>query len=85
MNEISETKNLSSAGVLFSSSQELEIGAPVEYVITLQPDARGRSIRLRCVGKVVRRHGGPPKNESENSVAMAATLERYEFIRPTKK
>ena len=68
-----ETKNLSSSGVLFRSDASLRIGEHVEYVITLptapSPDEK---VRLRCVGKVVR---------FARRTEIAATLERYEFVR----
>jgi len=41
-----ETKNLSSAGVLFQSEADLHIGEPVEYVITL-PTSPGEGERVR--------------------------------------
>ena len=61
-----------------------EIGSPIEYFITLQKGPQADDgIRLRCVGKVVRRHDSNGGLEDERDiVAMAATLERYEFIRP---
>ncbi len=69
-----ETKNLSSGGVLFLEPfEEIEIGQPVEYYISLPiPEWLGR-VRLRCMGKIVRR--------DEHRGAMAATMERYEFVR----
>jgi PilZ domain len=70
---VGETKNVSSSGVLFKSGASLRIGEPVEYVITLPTSPTpGIQIRLRCMGKVVR-------VVQEN--AIAATLERYEFVR----
>jgi hypothetical protein len=69
----SETKNVSSAGVLFQSGASFRIGEPLEYVITLPTSpSPGIQVRLRCVGKVVR-----VAQEAE----IAATLERYEFVR----
>lgn len=67
-----ETRNLSSSGVLFQSDAEVEIGESIEYHITL-PAAGGSQnpIRLRCMGKVLR----------HNETNVAATLERYEFLR----
>lgn len=88
MNERGETMNLSSAGVLFTSHVELEVGSPIEYFITLQGGATApKPIRLHCVGKVVRRHERhPAANSNEHkTVATAATLERYEFIRAGAK
>ena len=84
MRELSETMNLSSAGVLFTSNVELEVGSPIEYIITLQPSAGGEdSVRLHCVGKVVRRDQEELVEEAPESVTVAATLERYEFLRPS--
>jgi hypothetical protein len=68
-----ETKNLSSSGVLFQSGATFRIGEPLEYLITLPTSpAPGIQVRLRCVGKVVR---------LAESTEVAATLERYEFLR----
>ena len=68
-----ETRNVSSAGVLFRSGATLRIGEPVEYLITLPTTpSPGVNTRLRCVGKVVR---------FAKETEVAATLERYEFVR----
>lgn len=68
-----ETKNVSSSGVLFTSSVPVEVGESIEYFITF-PKAPGSraEVRLRCVGKVLR---------NEPQTTFAATLERYEFLR----
>ena len=68
-----ETRNVSSCGVLFTSKVPVEIGSPIEYLITL-PKAPGTraEVRLRCVGKVVR---------TEEQSRFAATMGRYEFVR----
>lgn len=72
------TKNISSGGVLFTSESEPEVGTSIEYVITLAGPA-DQSISLRCIGKVVRYS---PVESAEHVFDVAATLERYEFIRP---
>ena len=72
------TKNISSGGVLFTAERESEIGTSIEYVITLGVPS-DQSIRLRCIGKVLR------ANQSDYGASaydIAATLERYEFVRP---
>jgi hypothetical protein len=69
-----ETKNISSGGVLLTSPNELELGESVEYMITLPTSSDVNRVRIRCLGKVVRR------SDSE----LAATLERYEFVRKTE-
>jgi len=70
---VGETKNVSSSGVLFTSEAPVEVGEPIEYLITFPraPGSKG-DVRLRCVGKVLR-------NDPE--ATFAATLERYEFLR----
>ena len=71
-----ETRNLSSVGVLFQSDASLRIGDPVEYMITLPATAgEADGVRLRCLGNVVR-YG--------KTAEIAATLERYEFVRLSK-
>jgi hypothetical protein len=78
--------NLSSGGVLFTSAVELEVGSPIEYFITLQKGSNGHdSVRLHCVGKVVRRHEKNVPEQIASDPTMAATLERYEFVRPLMK
>jgi hypothetical protein len=68
-----ETRNVSSCGVLFMSRTPMDIGATIEYMITLPKAPGARSdVRLRCIGKVVR---------SEEQSRFAATMERYEFVR----
>lgn len=70
---IGETRNLSSTGVLFSAPAAVEVGQPIEYLITF-PKAPGSraEVRLKCMGTVVR---------GEAEAGFAATLERYEFVR----
>ena len=70
------TRNISSSGVLFTMSGEPDLGGPIEYVIVLNRDGP-QSVSLRCMGKVLR---ADPDEES-TSFQIAATLERYEFVR----
>src|SRR3954447_10436781 len=74
------TKNISSSGVLFTAEKEPDLGGPIEYVINLTHEGP-QSISLRCMGKVLRTD---PIESGENRLGpfqIAATLERYEFIR----
>ena len=83
MNAAGETENLSSGGVLFTSEHDIKIGDPIEYFISLPGDADHKDgVRLHCVGKVVRRHEQLGDPEPEKTTAIAATLERYQFVRP---
>lgn len=79
--ESSLTRNISSGGVLFTSTRQLDIGGPIEYVITLHNEAK-RNVNLRCFGKVLRfEETSPEPGDSSQRFAVAATLERYEFSR----
>jgi hypothetical protein len=74
------TKNMSAGGVLFTSTVEIEAGEPIEYIITFPTHPiDGGTVSLRCLGKVLRTD--PNGSEAEGSVLVAATLERYEFVR----
>jgi hypothetical protein len=74
LSEHGETRNLSSVGVLFEAGAALRIGEPVEYMITFpgSADRNDSKVRLHCLGKVVR---------CSPETGVAATLERYEFVR----
>ena len=73
------TKNISSSGVLFTAHRQPDLGGPIEYVISLNHDG-SQSVSLRCIGKVLRTHRIDFDEEVEN-YQIAATLERYEFVR----
>lgn len=71
------TKNISSGGVLFTSEREPDLGSSIEYVINLAPAEQG--VSLRCIGKIVRYR--KVSNSDSPLFDVAATLERYEFVR----
>ncbi len=79
-----ETRNVSSGGVLFHSEGQMQVGEPIEYFITLPTSGReNMPVRLHCVGTVIRlesRQARTPKDR-ERPFAVAATMERYEFVR----
>src|SRR3569832_1989766 len=72
------TKNISSAGVLFLSGAAPDTGGPIEYIITLNHEGP-QKVDLRCVGKVLRAER--TSGDGRQTFQVAATLERYEFIR----
>ena len=76
------TKNISSTGVLFTTGAAPELsGAPIEYIITLNHEGR-QTVNLRCVGKILRwERDEEPFTEAPLAYQVAATLERYEFVR----
>lgn len=75
------TNNISSSGVLFTMARDPDLGGPIEYVIVLNNEGP-QSICLRCMGKVLRAGRiGTSADEQHPSFQIAATLERYEFVR----
>jgi hypothetical protein len=60
----------------------MPVGDPIEYLVTLPSALSGASVRLRCMGKVIRSQGiQTAETTARRPFAIAATLERYEFIR----
>ena len=78
------TKNISSSGVLFTVEKEPDLGGPIEYVIALTREGP-QSVSLRCMGKVLRADPLPAEpEENAGNFQVAATLERYEFVRAVR-
>jgi hypothetical protein len=81
LSALGATRNISSGGILFVSGKELDIGGPIEYVVTLASGTNG-IVNIRCMGKVLRVHKA---EEAAESVAIAISLERYEFQRSSQE
>jgi hypothetical protein len=72
---------ISSTGVLFTTVRELDLGGSIVYVIVLK-DEGTQSTSLRCIGRVLRADlVGAGHDEDYPNYQIAATLERYEFMR----
>ena len=72
-----ETLNVSSTGVYFLVGDRVEPGTLLKFIITLPEEISiAGSVRLLCKGKVTRvePHDGA-------TMGVAATIERYEFLR----
>ncbi|MBI1786152.1 MAG: PilZ domain-containing protein [Acidobacteria bacterium] len=80
VSKFGHTQNISSGGVLFTSASEMEIGGPVEYIVTLAAGSGG-NVNLRCMGKVLRQVPNPEVEADESTYTVAVSLERYEFLR----
>jgi hypothetical protein len=77
INRIGETRNLSSNGVYFVVSGPVDLGSLLEFVVTLPEDiSLAGPVRLLCKGKVTR-----VEQQEESLYGVAATIERYEFLR----
>lgn len=75
------TKNISSSGVLFTAGRGPDLNGPIEYIITLNSEGV-QPVNLRCIGKVVRAEPvDAGEREDRTAYQVAATLERYEFVR----
>ena len=72
------TRDVSSRGICFYFDAPLEVGADIEFTLTLPPEITlTESIRVRCKGTVVRvEHPTGPGAK----VSIAATIQHYEFI-----
>ncbi len=74
------TRNISSSGVLFTSPRGPDPGGPIEYIITLNHEG-AQTTNIRCIGKVVRAERVDAVRGGITAFQVAATLERYEFVR----
>ena len=75
-----QTRDVSSSGIYFEFQTPMSIGTSVEFLMTLpEPLTKGTPVRIRCIGKVVRVE--PDAKTGVSQVGIAATIERYEFVR----
>src|ERR1035437_8201898 len=77
VNRNEQTRDISSGGVCFLSSERVEVGGRIEYWITLS--GRNPPVRIRCLGKVLR---SQKPSDSQSAYEVAVTMERYNFISP---
>jgi hypothetical protein len=66
---------------MFTTESEPDLGGPIEYVISLNHEGP-QPVSIRCMGKILR---ADRLETGEDPVSanfqIAATLERYEFVR----
>jgi hypothetical protein len=75
------TNNISSSGVEFTTETPPDLGGAIEYIINLNHDGP-LAVSIRCMGKVLRADPVMPgEDASHGNFQIAATLERYEFVR----
>jgi hypothetical protein len=71
------TKDVSARGIYFFVDRKLEEGAKIKFTLTLPPEITlTESIRVRCVGRVVRVERAPSGARS----GIASLIEQYEFL-----
>ncbi len=72
-----QTRNVSTQGVLLELDSDLKTGASIEFTLTLPPEVTmSESIRVRCLGRVVR-VAAPDQKEK---ITIAATIDQYDFV-----
>jgi hypothetical protein len=81
---VGTTRNISSGGILFVGERAMEVGGPVEYVVTLAAGTQG-VVTLRCVGKVLRQHKKTAEESADPETVFAVSLERWEFQRSNSR
>jgi hypothetical protein len=70
-----ETRDVSFRGLYFWTQEELEAGAPIEFVLTLPKEiTMTRDVKIHCFGRVIRVEG------QQETRGVAARIERYEFV-----
>jgi hypothetical protein len=75
---VGRTRDVSSGGAYFVVSAPLDMGAPIEFFVTLQGGVSSASkVRLRCLGRITRSEA----LGEEGHLGVAATIDRYQFVR----
>ncbi len=71
------TRDISSRGICFYVDAPLAVGSDVQFTLTLPSEnTMTEAILVRCFARVVRVEDGP----KGSGAAVAATIERYEFL-----
>jgi hypothetical protein len=79
---VAETRDVSSHGICFYCNTAMEPGAAIQFTVTLPAEVTmTEPISVQCHGTVVR----VEKKEGEDKYAIAAAIERYEFIADDEK
>lgn len=70
------TRDVSYRGLYFLSEAPFQVGAEIEFVLTLpQQQPRSGDVDIRCKGQIVR-----VEPSSNGTTGIAARIERYEFV-----
>ena len=79
VNRTEQTRDISSGGVCFVSTEQVEVGGRIEYLITLS--GSNPPVRIRCLGKVIR---SEKQDSDEAPFEVAVTMDRYQFVPPVE-
>lgn len=74
---VAETRDVSSHGICFYCESAMEVGAVIQFTVTLPTEVTmTEAISVQCRGTVVR----VEKKPGESKFAIAAAIEGYEFV-----
>ena len=71
-----QTCDISSSGVRFESTIEVEPGTRIEFMITLS--SKIPRVSIRCLGKVLRSQAS---GGAGNTFELTCSIDRYQFVR----
>ncbi|MFB3814662.1 MAG: PilZ domain-containing protein [Terriglobales bacterium] len=76
--QCTETENISAGGVLLQLDSDIEVGATVEFTISMPKASLGapKDVVVNCVGRVVRCKPAGRRR------TIAVVIDEYEFARP---
>lgn len=79
------TRDVSSRGLYFSLDREVEVGSPIDFVLTLpRAITLSTDVRIQCVGRVVRVDAAPASQAGDEGdggeVGVATVIEQYSFL-----
>lgn len=70
------TRDVSYRGLYFLTEAQLEVGAEIDFVLTLpQHFSQSGDVDIRCRGQIVR-----VESSSNGRTGIAARIDRYEFL-----
>lgn len=81
------TSDVSAGGAYFSADADFEVGANIEFAITLPHQALGtrKDVELHCSGRVVRAEAEPaaPRKgkKKPGRKGLACIIDQYKFVR----
>ena len=77
-----KTANVSAAGVYMQAQADLEVGAPIEFDITLPGKVVGtdHDVEIHCKGRVVRSEDTKAKKKAGKR-GVACVIDQYKFVR----
>jgi len=77
MQAVAETRDVSSHGVCFYCDAAMELGAAIQFTVTLPTEVTmTEPISVQCSGTVVR----VEKKDGDSKFAIAAAIAGYEFV-----